>query len=67
MGKVQKTEEFKKYLQRKGKKSHVVDDLVKRCEFFEEFLHKRKKTSIDDADEDDLMVFLMQLKSKTRM
>lgn len=40
---MQKAEEFRKYLRRKGKKNHVVDDLIKRCKAFEEFLDGRQK------------------------
>jgi hypothetical protein len=55
---MQKVEEFRKYLRRKGKKNHVIDDLIKRCRIFEEFLHKRQKSGIDDADKEDIQTFL---------
>ena len=55
---MQKTEEFRKYLRRKGKKNHVVDDLVRRCRVFEEFLGGRQKSGMDDADKGDIQAFL---------
>jgi predicted flap endonuclease-1-like 5' DNA nuclease len=63
---MQKVEEFKKYLRRKGKKNHVVDDLVKRCEIFEGFLHKRQKSIIDDANKEDIEAFFDAIKDQKR-
>jgi hypothetical protein len=61
---MQKIEEFTKYLKRKGKKQHVVDDLVRRCNIFEEFLRKRHEASIDDASKEDILAFLDALKNQ---
>jgi len=61
---LQKIEKFRNYLKRKGKKNHVVDDLVKRCEDFEKFLHKRQRSGIDDADKEDLLAFLEAAKGQ---
>jgi hypothetical protein len=51
---MQKVEGFRNYLRRKGKKNHVVDDLVKRCKVFEDFLHRRHKSGIDDVGKEDV-------------
>jgi len=51
-------EGFREYLKRKGKKSHVVEDLIRRCNGFEEFLHQRQESSIDDASKEDMLAFL---------
>jgi predicted flap endonuclease-1-like 5' DNA nuclease len=61
---MQKVEEFRKYLRKKGKKNHIVDDLIKRCEVFEGFLHGRQKSSIDDANKEDLQAFLDAMKDQ---
>jgi len=61
---MQKVVEFRRYLKRKGKKDHVVDDLVERCKVFEEFLNRRRKPGLDDADEEDLRAFLDAMKDR---
>ena len=61
---MQKVEEFRKYLRRKGKKNHVVDDLIKRCKVFEDFLHSRHKSGIDDADKEDVQAFFDAVKDQ---
>jgi len=53
--------EFRKYLKRKGKKDHVIDDLIKRCELFQQFL-KRSKDDLDSADKVDLLDYVERLK-----
>ncbi len=50
-------DKFRGYLKRKGKKNHVVDDLIGRCVAFEKFLRKRHK-SLEDADEEDIRIFV---------
>jgi predicted flap endonuclease-1-like 5' DNA nuclease len=61
---MQKVEEFRKYLGRKGKKNHVVDDLIKRCKAFEEFLDGRRKSGIDNASKEDMQAFLDAMKDQ---
>jgi len=61
---MQKTEEFRKYLKRRGKKDHVVNGLIERCGMFEDFLHARQKPSIDDAEKEDIMDFLDEIKGQ---
>jgi hypothetical protein len=57
-------EGFREYLKRKGKKSHVVEDLIRRCNGFEEFLHQRQESSIDDASKEDMLAFLDVMKNQ---
>ncbi len=52
---VLRVEEFRKYLKKAGKKDHVADDLVERCELFEQFLRKTRKHDMDSADRRDIM------------
>jgi predicted flap endonuclease-1-like 5' DNA nuclease len=61
---MQEVEEFRKFLRKKGKKSHVVDDLVKRCDVFEDFLRKRKKSHVDEADKEDVLAFFDAMKDE---
>jgi predicted flap endonuclease-1-like 5' DNA nuclease len=57
-------EDFRKYLRRKGKKDHVVDDLMTRCELFQQFLQERSKQGLDKADDADLLDYVDGLKDK---
>lgn len=53
------TEEFKKYLKKKGKASSVTDRIIEMTGVFEDFLsEKRKGINIDDARPADLEEFL---------
>jgi predicted flap endonuclease-1-like 5' DNA nuclease len=61
---MQDVEGFRKYLRRKGKKDHVVDGLIERCTVFEEFLLKKRKTSIVNADKEDILAFLELIKDQ---
>jgi len=61
---VQEVEEFRKYLRKKGKKNRVIDGLIKRCNIFEEFLHKRQKHGMDVADKEDLLAFFDAIKDQ---
>jgi len=58
-------DEFRKYLKRRGKKSHVVEDLISRCRVFAEFLQQKRKTNIDDGTKEDLEAFYEAIKHKT--
>jgi hypothetical protein len=61
---MQETEGFRQYLKGKGKKDHVVEDLIRRCNAFEEFLQKRQETSLDDVNKKDMLAFLDEIKSQ---
>jgi hypothetical protein len=61
---MQEVDEFRKYLRKKGKKNHVVDDLIRRCDIFEEFLHKRKKLHVDEANKEDILAFFDTIKDE---
>jgi hypothetical protein len=61
---MEKTEEFRKYLKRSGKKNHVADGLIEHCRVFEGFLCTRRKSSIDDADKEDIVAFLDEIRGQ---
>jgi len=61
---MQKFSDFKRYLRRKGKRNHVAEDLVRRCNVFEEFLLKRGKSSIDDANRNHIQAFYDAIKDR---
>jgi hypothetical protein len=61
---MQAFDKFRRHLKRKGKKNHVVEDLVSRCNVFEEFLHKRRESSIDDATKKDVQAFFAAIRDK---
>ena len=56
-------DEFRGYLKRKGKKNHVVDDLIGRCVAFEGFLRKTQKF-MEDADEEDIRTFVDDIQDR---
>jgi predicted flap endonuclease-1-like 5' DNA nuclease len=51
-------EGFRKYLKQKGKKDHVVEDLIKRWTVFKNFLLQQRKSSIADSSKADILAFL---------
>ncbi len=57
-------EEFRKYLKRKGKKDHVVEDLVRRNQLFEDFLRQKGKMHLDNADDEDLLDYAEGLRKE---
>lgn len=57
-------DEFRRHLRRKGKKDHVVDGLVERCQAFEGFLRSRRKAGIDDADRNDVLAFFDEIRDQ---
>jgi hypothetical protein len=61
---MQKFDQFRRHLKRKGKKNHVVEDLVSRCNMFEEFLRRKQKSSIDRADKEDVEAFCDEIKDR---
>jgi len=61
---MQNVKEFREYLKRKGKKDHVVEGLVKRCSIFEKFLRKRRKITIDEANNEDILAFFDDIKDQ---
>ena len=61
---MEEIEKFKRFLRREGKKNHVAEGLIKRCHAFEQFLHKRKKHSIDEADREDIQAFFDSFKDQ---
>jgi hypothetical protein len=63
---MQNLEEFRRHLKRKGKRDHVVDDLLRRCSVFQEFLHKKRKTSMDSANKEDVLAYFDAIKDQKR-
>jgi predicted DNA-binding protein YlxM (UPF0122 family) len=61
---MKESNEFRRYLKRRGKKNHVVEDLARRCNVFEEFLHKKQKSSINDATKEDVQAFYDVIKAE---
>jgi len=61
---MQEVEEFRRYLRKKGKKNHVVDDLIRRCDVFGDFLHKRKRLYVDEANKEDILAFFDAIKDE---
>jgi Domain of unknown function (DUF4332) len=61
---MQDVEGFRKYLRRNGKKNHVVDDLIKRYIFFEGFLLEKRKSRISNANKEDILAFLEEIKDQ---
>ena len=61
---MQECEEFRKYLRKKGKKNHVVDDLIRRCDIFGDFLRKRGKLHVDEANKEDILAFFDAIKDE---
>jgi len=61
---MQEVEEYRKYLRKIGKKNHVVDDLIRRCDIFADFLHKRKKLHVDEANKEDILAFFDAIKDE---
>jgi len=64
VSRVQAFDKFRRYLKRKGKKDHVVEDLVSRCNAFTEFLRKTRASNIDDATKQDMQAFYDTIKDK---
>jgi hypothetical protein len=56
-------EGFRKHLKQKGKKDHVVEDLIKRWTVFENFLLQERRSSVADSTEADILAFLEKTKS----
>ena len=63
---MQNLEEFRRHLKRKGKRDHVVDDLLRRCSVFQEFLHKKQKKSMDSANKEDVLAYFDAIKDQKR-
>ena len=63
---MQNLEEFRRYLRRKGKRDHVVDDMLRRCSVFQEFLHEKRKTSMDNANKEDVLAYFDAIKDQKR-
>jgi len=63
---MQDIEEFRKYLKRKGKKNHVAEGLIKRCNVFEGFLHKNEKSEMDMASKEDIHAFYNSIKDQKK-
>lgn len=63
---MQNAEGFRKYLKRGGKQDHIVEDLVKQCGFFEEFLHRTLKIGIDEANEEHIRAFYDVIKNEKK-
>jgi replicative superfamily II helicase len=61
---MQDVEEFRIYLRRKGKKSHVVEGLIKRCNVFDEFLHQKQKPNMGMASIEDIRAFFDSMKDQ---
>lgn len=61
---MREVKEFRSFLKRKGKKTHVIDALIKSCSVFEEFLIRRQKLSIDVADKEDILAFFDAVKDQ---
>lgn len=49
-----KEEEFRKALKKRGKKEHVVEELISSFRLFEEYLKTQRKRELDEATEEDL-------------
>jgi predicted flap endonuclease-1-like 5' DNA nuclease len=62
---LQEADGFREYLRKKGKKSHVVEGLVRRCGVFEVFLQERKRSSMDEATKEDIQVFASAMNDRT--
>lgn len=56
--------EFIRYLKRKGKKSHVIDNLVNMVVFYQKYLRAHNKTDIDKATANNLNSYIEFLESK---
>lgn len=61
---LQEADGFREYLRKKGKKSHVVEGLMKRCDAFEVFLHERNGSSMGDATKEDVQAFARLVNDK---
>jgi predicted flap endonuclease-1-like 5' DNA nuclease len=56
-------QEFRRFLKRKGKKPHVVENLIKQVEQFTEYLVQERGQGLDDADAQDLEDYVAALEA----
>jgi site-specific recombinase XerD len=56
--------EFINYLKKKGKKSHVIDNLVNMVELYQKYLHTHNKTDIDKVTANNLNSYIEFIESK---
>jgi len=57
-------DEFRLYLKRRGKKSHVIDGLVSHVVRFEQYLRSKVKKSLVQADSGNLEQFIQKLEDE---
>lgn len=60
---MQNLEEFRSHLKKKGKRN-LVDDLLRRCIVFKEFLHEKRRTSLDSANKEDVPAYFDAIKGQ---
>ena len=53
-----KKQEFRKFLKRFGKKDHVVDGLIKYCEYYEKYLQENRNKTFENSSKEDISAFI---------
>jgi hypothetical protein len=56
-------QEFRRFLKSKGKKPHVVENLIKQVDQFREYLAQERGQGLDDADAQDLQDYVAALEA----
>ena len=59
-------DEFARFLKRRGKNEHVVDELIEGCVFFEKHLSKQGCADIDHATKEDITRFIQAAENERR-
>jgi len=53
-----KKQEFRKFLKRFGKKDHVVDGLIKYCEYYEKYIQENRNKTYENSTKKDISAFI---------
>jgi len=50
--------EFRKFLKKFGKKDHVVDGLIKYCEYYEKYIQENRNKTFENSSRKDISTFM---------